>query len=100
MTSPIFLIGLGVPNPAHPEAMAAYSKGAMPLLETAGGRVVGRYRRDTILAGEVAPQTVFIMAFDDAERARAALASEAYAALIPIREKAFERLDLIFAQSV
>ena len=63
----------------------------------AGGTFTAQYMRIDELAGDDGPQVVGIMEFDDESAVRAAIASPEYQAVVPFRDKAFERFNLILA---
>ena len=92
LDGPVTFLALG--TVADAEAFADYASRATPLLEAAGGAVTARHRATESLLGAGAPGVVFAMRFEDAAALREALASEAYRALLPVRERAFTRLDL------
>lgn len=90
-----FFIALGVPNPDAPEALKAYTEAAPNVL---GGKVITRFKLTDKLAGEKTGMSMAIVEHKSEEAIREAFASEAYAALIPLRDEAFLELDVFLAE--
>ena len=88
---------LAVGTIADPDAFAEYGSKATPILERAGGEVAGRYKAATSLLGDSEPGVVFAMRFPAGAAVRGALASEDYRAIVPIRDRAFGRVDFWLA---
>ena len=61
----------------------------------AGGTFTGQYGRIDDLVGDDGPQVVGIMEFSDEAAVRAAMKSPEYQAVVPHRDKAFERFNVI-----
>ena len=76
---------------------AAYATVAGPLMTAAGGTFTGRFGRMADLVGESGPQQVAIMEFPNEEAVRNAFESPEYQAVVPQRDKAFEKLNIILA---
>ncbi len=91
------LIITGIRRPDSDDDYAAYSGVALSLLTAAGGTLTGRYGHIDDLVGEDAPQAVVIMEFADDAAVRAVFNSSEYQAVVPQREKAFERLNVFLA---
>jgi uncharacterized protein (DUF1330 family) len=85
------------PNPNEQESMQTYLKGVMPLLVGAGGQLVKRLKVQTSLTGKPPYGMVMVMDFPDQEKLEAMFASEAYAAILPAREKGFSSIDICLA---
>ena len=75
-------------------AFQTYAAQATPLLEAAGGSLVVRQRVTDGVDGEGVSGIVLAMRFGDAASIHQVFASDAYNALIPTRDQAFDRLDL------
>ena len=88
---PVTFLAIGAV--ADAEAFAEYGSKATTILQGAGGEVVGRHRAAVSLLGERAPGVVFAMRFPNDASVRSALESEAYRAIVPIRDRAFECVD-------
>ncbi len=93
------LIILGTRRPNSDDDYAAYAAVAGPLMAAAGGTFTGRFGHIADLAGESGPQQVGIMEFANEEAVRTAFDSPEYQAVIPQRDKAFEKLNIILAAS-
>jgi uncharacterized protein (DUF1330 family) len=91
------LIIMATRRPDSDDDYAAYSEVAVPIMVAAGGTFTGRYGRIEDMAGEDGPEAVAIMEFDDAAAVRAAITSPEYEAVVPHRDKAFERFSIILA---
>lgn len=88
----IHLVALGTIR--DEAAFRDYAAQATPLLEQAGGRLIGRQRITGAVEASDAPGIVFTMAVESEAAIRDAFTSPAYRQLIPTRERAFARLDL------
>ncbi len=98
MTSPVVFVALGTLNPAEADAYQSYAGTAGPLLKEAGGRPRARMKVLEHLVGDPAPKTVMMMEFDSADAIRDVLASPAYQALVPLRDRAFTRFSFFIAE--
>jgi len=91
------LIIMGTRHPDSDDDYAAYGSVAVPIMMAAGGTFTGQYVHIDDLAGDDGPQVVGVMEFEDESAVRGAFASPEYQAVIPHRDKAFERLNMILA---
>ena len=89
-----------MPNPSEQESMQAYLKGVMPLLLGAGGQLVKRAKISGTITGKPPYGMVVVMDFPDREQLEKMFASEAYAALVPSRDKGFASMDICFASDL
>ena len=76
-------------NPAHPEAVSAYFDTALPLIESASGKVVQRLELGEQLIGTDIGKIVMLVESPDREAISNVFDSDAYRAIIPTRDKAF-----------
>ena len=97
MANKTTLVVTCVPNPHEQESMQTYLKGVTPLLAGAGGQLVKRLKVQSALAGKPPHGMVLVMDFPDQERVEAMFSSEAYAAILPARDKGFTSIDVCFA---
>ncbi|AFY97036.1 DUF1330 domain-containing protein [Chamaesiphon minutus] len=74
------------------ESLERYAQGVIPLLEQAGVKILGRYQGIEALVGEHPFDLVAVMEFPSLEAMKQFLASDAYGAMIPDRERAFKYL--------
>ena len=72
----------------------------MPLLLGAGGQLVKRAKVSGTLTGKPPYGIVLVMDFPDREQLEKMFASEAYAALVPSRDKGFASMDICFASDL
>jgi uncharacterized protein (DUF1330 family) len=91
------LIIMGTRRPDSDDDYAAYGSVAVPIMVAAGGTFTGQYGRIDDLVGDDGPQVVGIMEFADEAAVRAAFKSPEYEAVVPHRDKAFERFNVILA---
>ena len=66
----------------------------MPLFTGAGGQMVKRLKTDDVILGRPSGMTL-VMDFDSAETITKLFASDEYAALLPIRDKAFDEMNIL-----
>jgi len=67
--------------------------GVLPLLMGAGGKLVKRLKVDKGLHG-TANGMVLVMDFDSSKAVTEMFESEAYAALVPVRDKGFAQMNI------
>ena len=94
------LIVLSVARPGEETALQEYVEQVMPLLFDAGGAVVKRIGISDTVAGGPDTGFIFIMDFDSAASMRTVFDSDEYAALIPIRDKAFTQIDILITEDL
>jgi uncharacterized protein (DUF1330 family) len=97
ITMTVQLIIMGTRRPDSDDDYAAYGSVAVPIMVAAGGTFTGQYGRIDDLVGDDGPQVVGIMEFADEAAVRAAFKSPEYEAVVPHRDKAFERFNVILA---
>ena len=76
------------------EALRQYQSAASPIMKAHGGRPLVRAGESSPLVGH-RPDLVVLLEFPTAEAAAGAFADPAYAQLTPVRERAFEHLDVV-----
>ena len=67
MSEPAIMIAMATPNPENPDDTQTYLKGAFPILEAAGGKIVRRVRAEKVIVGEQRFAAALIMEFPSAE---------------------------------
>ena len=72
----------------NPEKFQEYAKKAMETFTMHGGELVLRGQADTVLAGSADHQAVGIVKFPDKDALSAWYKSDAYQAIIPLRDEA------------
>jgi uncharacterized protein (DUF1330 family) len=80
-------------NPAEKEALGLYLKGVAELYEQVGAQSVHKYKISEASIGEYTPSIVSIMQFSDRKALDKVFESTAYQALIPLRDKAFSKVE-------
>ena len=91
------IIITGTRRPDSDDDYGTYAAVAGPLMAAAGGTFTGRFGRMADLVGESGPQQVAIMEFPNEVAVRTAFESPEYQAVVPQRDKAFEKLNIILA---
>ncbi|MFT7680287.1 MAG: hypothetical protein ACI8QC_004293 [Planctomycetota bacterium] len=93
------LVVTALPNPTEMGAVRGYLEGVMPLFMGAGGQLVKRLKVEEVVHGDRSGM-VLVMDFDSAETLRELFSSEAYAALIPGRDKGFAQFNALIAAAL
>lgn len=99
MAGKVTVISSVVPDLDGAEAMQGYMAGVGPATAAAGGENLRRFKLMKTIAGE--PFSIFsTIDFPSLEAAESLFESEAYKALIPLREKAFKRIIIAIVESM
>lgn len=93
------MIVLASNNPNETEAAQAYSNGVKPILKHYAAEVIERYNISEQVLGEQALNTNLLVKFDSAETIKQFLSSEAYEALIPLRNQGFTNMQIYIAEN-
>ena len=99
MSDKTTLVVTAVPNPNEMPSVQAYLQGVMPLLTGAGGEVVRRLKVASVVSGRPAGM-VLVMDFPSADVASALFDSEAYRALVPVRDRGFAEMNILVASGM
>lgn len=99
-TTKTTLIVTSTINPDEMEALQSYVKSVMPMLLEIGGKVIKRTKVTDVYFGEKPADMVMMMDFPSKEALKAMFNSEAYQALIPLRNKGFSKVDILFAEEL
>ena len=94
MSEKTVLIVNAVVNPHEKEALAHYQKQAGALLGQAGARPLGKFKIADQIAGSTPLHMTVVMEFSSSEHIKAVFESEAYKALLPYRDKAFQAINI------
>lgn len=94
----VVMIVNGQLNPNEKEALSSYVTQSTPLFAQAGGKLVSRHQVTEAVVGEYSINLVVMMKFDSAEAVRSVFDSQAYQALIPLRDKGFTQLNVFIGQ--
>ena len=98
MSDPVIFVSLGTPNPDEAEALQEYAAKAPPLLMAAGAKPKVKAKLVEHLVGDTPTGTLFVAEFPSADVVREVFASEAYTALLPVRNKAFKTLNFMIME--
>jgi uncharacterized protein (DUF1330 family) len=96
----VYLTVTATPNPDNQAEMSDYLGKVMPLLMSAGGKPVNRFKASKVITGDPGFALIMIMAFPNAEAIETFFAGDEYRPLIPIRDKAFSRIDILIMESL
>ena len=87
------------PAEGQSEAMGRYLQGVRPILAGAGGKPVKRLRVTDTIVGTAGTAMALVMDFEDAAAITDVFASDAYQALIPDRDRAFSKLEILITEA-
>lgn len=87
-------------NPDEMEALQGYVQAVMPMLLEIGGKLVKRTKVTDVYFGEKPSEMVLMMDFPSKHALKDMFDSEAYKALIPLRNKGFKKVDILFADEI
>lgn len=99
MDQPTTLVVTATPKPGELPSVQAYLQGVLPLFMGAGGKLVKRLKVGEVLSGRPAGM-VLVMDFESAEAVQAMFASEAYAALVPARDRGFAEMNIVLGSGM
>ena len=80
-------------NPAEKEALNQYLEGVAKLYQEVGAQSINKYKVSEASIGDYSPSIVSIMQFRDRDSLDNVFESTAYQALIPLRDKAFLKVE-------
>jgi uncharacterized protein (DUF1330 family) len=98
MSDKSIMIVIAVLNPAETETFNDYSAKVLPLFKEAGGVPVNRYKRTQDVISDDNPTIVAIMEFPNDDAVHTVFRSEAYQQLLPLRDRAFQKLNVFIAR--
>ena len=98
--SNVTLVVTGTPNPDGMAEMQQYIGAAGPILASHGGETVYRGRITKALSGKASFAMILVMSFPSEANLEAALNSEAYEQIVPLREAGFTHMDFVVSQSM
>jgi len=93
------LVVTAIPNPSEMASVQEYLHGVLPLFLSAGGKLVKRLKVDQALLGDPTGMTL-VMDFESADKISALFDSDAYQALVPLRDKGFAEMNIWTAHSM
>ncbi|MEM8892334.1 MAG: DUF1330 domain-containing protein [Bacteroidota bacterium] len=98
MTAKVVVIIVALINPAEKEALASYMGEMKKMYAEVDASVVFSSPLKEKLAGEMKANLISIMEFPDQKAFDKVFKSEAYQKLLPLREKAFLRLEVFLGE--
>lgn len=93
------LVVTAIPNPNEMPMVQQYLQGVMPLLTSAGGKLVKRLKVDQVVHGSPSGM-VLVMDFDSEDAIKSMFESEDYAALVPVRDQGFTEMNIQLTQEM
>ena len=96
--SKINLIIVATINPKEKEALSHYLAGVGELYKEVDAKSVGKYKVSKASIGDYTPSLVSIMEFDNVAAMNQVFDSQTYQALLPIRDKAFLKLEAYISE--
>lgn len=87
-------------NPDEMESLQAYVQSVMPMLLEIGGKVIKRTKITDVYFGEKPAEMLLVMDFPSKQALKDLFDSEAYQAVIPLRNKGFSKVDILFAEEL
>ncbi len=93
------LVVTGTPNPSEMESVQVYLKSVMPLLMESGGTLVKRLKVAKVVNGRPSGM-VLVMDFPSEEAVSNLFSSDAYEALVGIRDKGFTEMNMLIASDM
>ncbi len=97
MSDKATLVVTAVPNPDEMASVQEYLRGVLPLLTGAGGALVRRLKTTAVVHGRPAGM-VLVMDFESADAITALFESDAYRALVPVRDRGFSEMSILVTQ--
>ena len=92
MNVPVFLHIEATPNPNEFEALQGYLSQAPSVVNHYGGVVVATYDVECALDDKAKPAVFMVVSFPSREAIDSLFTSEAYQAIVPLRDKGFEHI--------
>lgn len=99
-TTKTTLIVTSTINPDEMESLQAYVQSVMPMLLEIGGKVIKRTKITDVYFGEKPAEMLLVMDFPSKQTLKDLFDSEAYRAVIPLRNKGFRKVDILFAEEM
>jgi|GEM_PF-683804 len=93
------LVVTAIPKPTEMAAVKEYLGKVLPILKRAGGTLVRRLKTNKIIDGRPAGMTL-VMDFKSPEAVTAAFESDAYKALLPVRDRGFSEMNILLTQGM
>lgn len=94
----VSLVVIATPNSNESESVNDYIEGVLPQLISAGGKLIKRLMVDQIIHGKPGG-FILIMDFDSEQAIKSVFESVYYEAFIPVRNRAFEEINIQIAKN-
>ncbi len=89
------LIVTATPARDGQQEMGQYLSSVMPLIMAAGGQLMTRCKISETISGDAGFAMVLVMRFENADAIRNLFASDAYKALIEVRDRGFSKIEIL-----
>ncbi|MEM0949507.1 MAG: DUF1330 domain-containing protein [Pseudomonadota bacterium] len=99
MSDAVLFVSIGTPNPDAPEALQKYATEAPPLLMAGGAKPKVKAKLVERLVGANSAGTLFVAEFPSAQAVHDVFSSDAYQALVPVRDRAFVELNFMIMET-
>jgi uncharacterized protein (DUF1330 family) len=99
MSEKATLVVTAVTNPDEMASVQEYLKSVMPLFVGAGGQLVKRLKTQQVIHGKPSGMTL-VMDFDSADAVTELFESDDYTALVPIRDRGFEEMNILLTHTM
>ncbi len=94
------LVIVSLPDPNGRAALQQYVQGVMPLYRNIGGVVVKQSQFDELYAGNLFFTYLLIMDFPSKQALVDMFNGDAYQRLVPLRDQAFQKINISFANDM
>ena len=96
------LITIARVAPRGQDALEQYATGTIPLIQSAGGKVISRLRLSDTVVGDSNSRSdlVAVMQFSSTDAIRSFLNSEGYRRQVPLRDIAFSEVHSYIAEDI
>ena len=99
MSDKATLVVTATPNPSEMGSVQGYLQGVMPLIVSAGGKLVKRLKVDKVINDKPSGM-VLVVDFDSADAITTLFESDEYTALIPVRDRGFKEMNILLANDM
>lgn len=93
------LVVTAVPNANEMVSVQEYLHGVLPLMKGAGGSLVRRLKTSKVVDGRPSGM-VLVMDFESADAVSAMFESDEYLALVPVRDRGFDEMNILITHEM
>ena len=93
------LVVTAVPNANEMVSVQEYLHGVLPLMTGAGGSLVRRLKTSKVVDGRPSGM-VLVMDFESADAVSAMFESDEYLALVPVRDRGFDEMNILITHEM